>query len=153
MLFGSLLIIIAMVERFTMPIFEVAPAKKSILASVVFGQSSLSCRGNGICRVDMLTRNEYQSLCYNKQEASNSVCQKVPVILNYVESKGISLKCFVSAMPKEVYQQQLGKGYFIVKEDFLLPIWLQNELPGGRQAIKRGVYQVEKIGNTISIWL
>lgn len=100
-------------------------ASSVVLANVVFGQSSLGCRGNGLCRVDLVTSQHSSS---NHYEASQeSVCQRVMVSFCY-DHTGLKMIIPKKQLSSQTIEQHFSKPFFKVAETFYFSAEMMEKL-------------------------
>ncbi len=122
--------------------------QKEVAASVVFGQSSLSCKGSGICRVDMAV---LKANATDETPEGAWVCKPYNVQLKCSYQGHLVLRILHTSIDQYLLYKQFENGRFIVDEEFVLPAWLVNRLKLKSTRIAQGnyTYTEDEIGLTI----
>ena len=117
--------------------FSSLVVQKEVSASVVFGQTSLSCKGSGICRVDMAV---LQSDNQPEIQEDAWVCKPYNVQFNRSHQGRLILRIMHTSIDAYLLRKQFIDGRFVVNEDYTLPSWLVNLLKLKVDCIPAGAY-------------
>ncbi|MEO0339345.1 MAG: hypothetical protein AAF242_09020, partial [Bacteroidota bacterium] len=110
---------------------------REIAASVVFGQTSMSCRGSGICRVDMaVSQKEDQSTVPDDAW----VCKSYNVQFRRSYSGRLMMRIMHTTTDDYLMRKQFANGRFLMNEDYVLPEWVVNRLKLDTDRIPAGKY-------------
>lgn len=145
-----------MVHRSTLALYDF-PFKteqlhnKRVWASVVFGQSSLGCKGNGICRVDMVNpRNVFGAMDEQLDDQSNVCVWNTATFFSTPEGQ-LGLRLDTRKTLGSVIKGHFEGSHFIVGEAFDLPDWLAIKLNTPLRTIKAGKYRIIRADSTLSV--
>lgn len=145
-----------MVQQYTAGLTEVGNgrglviAPRQILASVVFGQPSLSCRGHGLCRVELITDHYWRPLATRAADAY-AVCEQIPVRFHYHPREGLQMIVQQGELPPGVYQQHFNSPWFLMQESFRLSEVIVAALHLKSSFISRGCYPMQKTARCIVV--
>lgn len=102
----------------------------NIVAShVVFGVPSRTCAGNGICKVYSIHASTRLKI----------PCEMVPVQLS-LDSNYFSLRIPVAVCSQTLIQQHFSDTYFLMEEDFCLPLNLSKLIQKQHVCVLAGTY-------------
>ena len=121
-----------------------------LLASVVFGQSSLGCRGNGICRVDMVT-SSWQNTTIDQLNNLEGVCIWNPVEISRNLTETMRFTIYKDWLHPITKAKFFSKDYFEVEELFKIPDYLIEALDLRKNWVSIGVYDIKKLQNALII--
>lgn len=122
-----------------------------VRANVVFGQPSLACRGNGLCRVDLVTA---MSSSYSPLRAiKNETCERIPVRLYHDENEGLQLTVSLQELPQHLYARHFSTYYFSIEEDFYVSEVIVNALNLKNKVLSKGKYRIKKTVDCIVVYL
>jgi hypothetical protein len=126
--------------------------KVSVLsANVVFGQPSLACHGNGLCRVDLDTAMAAPSPSPSDGEGLS--CQKIPVRFTYNEKQELQLIISKRELSAQVYAKHFSGPYFLMEEGFWLPDDLVSALSLPVSYLPSGLYPIQKTLDYVTVYL
>lgn len=144
-----------MVQRslFPLPVNYRLPQRISfrmLIASVVFGQNSLGCRGNGICRVDMVTS---KSKAFKAVDPTRlgEMCTRTSVEISRNEAKTMRFTFQEALIDPLTMAKYFEEPFFEVKEQFEIPDRIVDELGLEKKWVAIGFYYIERINNALII--
>jgi hypothetical protein len=126
--------------------------KVSVLwANVVFGQPSMACHGNGLCRVDLdSAKTSLFSSPSDKQELN---CQKISVQFCYTEKEELQLIISKGELSSQVYTKHFSGRYFLINEGFWLPKDIVAALHLPNSYLPSGLYPIQKTLDYVTVYL
>jgi hypothetical protein len=144
-----------MVQRSLLPLLEDywSPQRTGhqlLQASVVFGQNTLGCRGNGICRVDMVTSKK-QKLTPITTAISGQVCTWNPVKISRNKASRMRFELDLEQLHPSVLIKHFKDGLFLVKERFEIPELIIESLSLDQSWVSIGYYNIKEIENALII--
>lgn len=146
-----------MVQRYISPLMrQVDTQNKSkkgntIRASVVFGQPSIACHGNGLCRVDLDTGMEHCSPVF--PNAFGESCERVPALFTYSEREGLKIVVSTQAISPQTYYRQFSEPFFRMEEPFQFSEEISEALELKRTFLPQGRYRISKTKECIVVYL
>lgn len=127
------------------------PGCRLLIASVVFGQNTLGCRGNGICRVDMVTSTWKDLEKMEEESIQEEACIKNPVEISCTAQKRMRFTLYEELLHSKVKARFFANNYFDVKERFEIPNTLVVALDLKIKWVQVGIYDIKRIKNTLII--
>lgn len=145
-----------MVQRYASPlsdallVYRQRLATNVVLANVVFGQSSLGCRGNGLCRVDLVT-SQYADQ-RDREKASGESCQRVLVTFCHDEA-GLRMIIPVEQLSDQTLRQHFSEASFSVNEAHSFSEKMASTLQLEDRVVAKGLYAMQKEPLFITVFL
>ena len=127
------------------PMAEQAPVFSSIMAEVVFGQSSKRCVGAGICKI-------IPYLGHRWSRITNRPCASALGKLQ-MDERGLSLVFRKYALCPTLRETFLSRSHFAMDESFVFPAPLAAALWLSSDVIPAGKYPIRHQDGFLSIWL
>lgn len=121
-----------------------------LIASVVFGQNALGCRGNGICRVDMVTSNWQHPVTIQMDDLAE-VCISSPVEISRNTKQTMRFTIYEHWLHPRTKAEHFAKDFFEVKELFQIPPPIVASLGLRKERVSIGVYDIKKIQNALIV--
>lgn len=145
-----------MVQRSLLPlqVDYTSPQKlgyRLLIASVVFGQNTLGCRGNGICRVDMVTSSWKDVYKMEEKQIQEDACIKNHVEISRNKQNTMRFTLNEDLLHPKVKARFFSNNYFEVKERFEIPDTLVLTLNLKTKWVPVGIYDIKRIKNTLII--
>ena len=125
-------------------------APRQILAGVVFGQPSLSCRGHGLCRVELVTNHCWRPIAA-KTAIAYAVCEQIPARFRYHQREGLQMIVQQCDLSPGVYEQHFNGPCFLMQESFRLSDVIVAALDLEVPFIARGCYPMQKTAQRIVV--
>jgi len=122
-----------------------------IRASVVFGQPSIACHGNGLCRVDLDTAMKHDSSVF--PNAFGESCERVPALFTYSEGEGLKIVISTQEISAQTYYRQFSEPFFQLVEPFQFSDEISEALELKSTLLPQGCYRISKTKECIVVYL
>lgn len=146
-----------MVHQFVSPLFSYANEhwhsenKNTVWANVVFGQPSLACHGNGLCRVDLDTA--MGQLNPTVSDSYGEACERISVLMSNGEQEGLKIVVPSQEVSSRTYYQQFSEPFFRMEESFCFSKEITEALELSNRLLGKGLYEMTKTKDLIILYL
>jgi len=122
---------------------------RQLVAEIVFGMPSKSCKNYGICRIinNSVIPGSGNAISKNSPCVDNAAT----AILTLLDDNKIELHCLVSTIKTKTTKKYFQSKYFLVQEDYHLSPKVCQLLDVDQLSIKKGQYKIKQTKSLIKI--